>query len=54
MFETVLIELKQRDRQDENRPVAPLRPAPDARLIDTDGMEIDAVLEALLKIIKNY
>lgn len=54
VFETVLIELKQRDRQDENRPVAPLRPAPDARLIDTDGMEIDAVLEALLKIIKNY
>lgn len=53
-FETVLAELQQRDRQDETRPVAPLRPAPDATFIDTDRMRVEEVLQTLLKILKNY
>jgi cytidylate kinase len=38
----VLAEIRDRDAQDENRPVAPLRPAPDAVLIDTTDLDPDA------------
>ena len=38
----VLAEIRDRDAQDENRPVAPLRPAPDAVLIDTTDLDADA------------
>ncbi len=38
----VLAEIRDRDAQDENRPVAPLRPAPDAVVLDTTGLDADA------------
>jgi len=41
-------DLKQRDYQDETRPIAPLRPAKDARIIDTTALKPDQVLEKLL------
>jgi cytidylate kinase len=41
-------DLKQRDYQDETRPIAPLRPAKDARIIDTTALKPDQVLEELL------
>ena len=40
--------LKQRDYQDETRPIAPLRPAKDARIIDTTALKPDQVLEKIL------
>jgi len=37
-----------RDRQDTNRPVAPLRPAEDARLLDSSNLTIDEVTRTVL------
>jgi len=40
-LETVLLEIQQRDRQDAERAVAPLRKAEDAYLLDTTGCTIE-------------
>ena len=40
--------LKKRDYQDQNRSLAPLRPAADALILDTTGMGIEAVLKRLI------
>jgi cytidylate kinase len=42
-------EVEERDRVDTQRAVAPLRPAPDAVVIDTDRLDIDQVVELILK-----
>jgi cytidylate kinase len=41
--------LKQRDYQDETRAIAPLRPAKDARIIDTTALKPAQVLEKILE-----
>jgi CMP/dCMP kinase len=43
-LEMVLRDLKERDERDAARAIAPMRPAPDARLIDTTGLSLDEVL----------
>ncbi len=50
-FEQVLKEIRQRDDQDMNRPIAPLKQAKDACLLDTSDLSIEEVLEAMKKII---
>lgn len=42
-------ELRERDERDMNRKVAPLRPAEDARIIDTTQLGVNAVLAEVLK-----
>ena len=42
-------EVEARDRVDTERAVAPLRPAPDAVLIDTDNLTVDEVVARILK-----
>lgn len=42
----ILRELAERDKRDSARAAAPLRPAPDALLLDTDRLDAAAVLEA--------
>jgi cytidylate kinase len=42
-------EVGERDRVDTQRAVAPLRPAPDAVVVDTDRLDIDQVVELILK-----
>jgi cytidylate kinase len=42
-------EVELRDRVDSERPVAPLRPADDAVIIDTDNLELDEVVDRILK-----
>jgi cytidylate kinase len=42
-------EVEERDRVDTQRAVAPLRPAPDAVVIDTDRLDIDQVVDLILK-----
>ena len=42
-------EVEERDRVDTHRAVAPLRPAPDAVVIDTDRLDIEQVVERILK-----
>lgn len=41
-------ELRERDKRDQERPVAPLKPADDALCIDTDSLTIDQVVERIL------
>ncbi len=45
-------EMEKRDSQDQSRAVAPLRPAPDAVVIDTSHMSIEEVLAEILVMIK--
>jgi cytidylate kinase len=42
-------EVAERDRVDTERAVAPLRPAPDAVVVDTDRLDIDQVVELILQ-----
>ena len=52
-FERVLADQIERDARDENRAVAPLRPAPDAIIVDTTGMTLDGVVDHLIEIIRS-
>lgn len=49
-FEKVLAGLKKRDQIDSTRSVAPLRPAEDAVIIDSDHMSIDEVVTMVLSL----
>ncbi|NLD35151.1 MAG: (d)CMP kinase [Clostridiales bacterium] len=51
-YEAVLSELIQRDRQDRERPLDPLRQAEDAVLLDTTGFSFDQSVEAILRIVE--
>ncbi len=42
-LDSILHAMKARDARDEGRQAAPLRPAPDAVVVDTTAMDIDAV-----------
>ena len=45
---TLTRQIEERDNQDRNRAIAPLRPAEDAILVDTSDLDIDGVLRQLL------
>jgi cytidylate kinase len=47
-------EVEERDRVDTERAVAPLRPAPDAVVVDTDRLDIDQVVALILKHISEH
>ena len=51
-YEAVLRDIIQRDEQDANRPIAPLRQAEDARLLDTTRLNLEQSLEALVRLVK--
>jgi len=51
-YETVLRDIRQRDRQDTERETAPLRQADDAILVDTTGVDLDGSISALRDIIR--
>ena len=51
-YEEVLRDVEERDYQDAHRAVAPMKPAPDAVLLDTSGMDLDESVQALLGIIR--
>lgn len=50
-LDTLLVELATRDERDAGRAVAPLMPAPDARVIDSTGCSIDEVLASVLSLV---
>ncbi len=50
-YEAVLAEVKRRDEYDSSRPVAPLKPAPDSLVFNTDGLGLEEVVERLLGLI---
>lgn len=47
----VAVELRARDGRDAGRAVAPLKPAFDAKIIDTTAMSVDEVLQEILKLL---
>ena len=51
-FEKILHDIKERDRQDENRPIAPLRRGEDAALLDTTHLNLEQSLAGLLALVK--
>jgi cytidylate kinase len=51
-LEAIVAELAERDRRDATRAVAPMRPADDAVIIDTDGKSIEEVVETVLAIVR--
>lgn len=52
-FADLLSEIQERDDRDRNRPVAPLRPAEDALVLDSTSMGIDEVVEKALQYIES-
>ncbi len=48
----VLADILRRDERDTSRAVAPLKPAPDAHVLDTTEMNADAVFQAALRLIE--
>ena len=49
-LEKIAAEMRERDLRDSSRADAPLMQAPDAVLLDTDGMSIDQVITAIIAI----
>lgn len=50
-YETVLKEISERDIRDQNRAIAPLKPAPDAQIIDTTQITLAQVVERMISIL---
>lgn len=51
-FPRLVTELRDRDDRDRNRPVAPLRPAPDAVVIDSTRLDREAVFQQILGLVR--
>ena len=51
-MEQVLAEIRERDRLDSQRDIAPLRPADDAVLVDTSDIDLPTVIERLESLVK--
>ncbi len=51
-FEEIVAELAERDQRDATRAVAPMRPAEDAIVVDTDGRSIEDVVETVVAIVR--
>lgn len=49
---TVLADIVKRDERDQNRATAPLKQAPDAHLLDTTHLDIDAAIRAAIDIVE--
>lgn len=51
-FAKIAENIRQRDDQDRNRSIAPLKPAPDAVLVDTTHITEGEVLETVLRVVR--
>ena len=51
-YEQVLRQVIERDEQDMNRPVEPLRQAEDATLLDTTDLSFEQVVDAILALVE--
>lgn len=47
-LDSLLREIRERDRRDSERTVAPLKPAADAVVVDTSGLPLDAVFDRVM------
>jgi cytidylate kinase len=46
-YNNLFLDIQKRDHDDSSRSIAPLKPAPDAAIIDTTAMTLEDVLEAI-------
>ena len=53
LFEQILIDIQARDARDMGREDSPLRPAPDAHLLDTSQMDIETAFRRACEIIEH-
>lgn len=53
-YDDVLAEIKQRDYNDMNRPIAPLKPAADAVTVDNSECDLQQSVELLVSVIKEH
>ena len=51
--EKLRVEVEERDRRDAGRPVAPMRPADDAIVLETDGLDLPQVVAEVLRRVKD-
>lgn len=51
-LESLITQIKARDDEDRNRPIAPLKPAPDAVILDTSELNIDQVFAACMDAVR--
>jgi len=51
-YDEILAAIRERDKFDSSREHAPLKPAPDARIVDTTEMSIGQVVSHLLNLVK--
>ncbi|MES2136857.1 MAG: (d)CMP kinase [Pseudomonadota bacterium] len=51
-FDEVLADIRSRDERDSTREVAPLRPAPDAILLDTSALDVAAAIAEALRLVE--
>jgi CMP/dCMP kinase len=53
-YGAILDEIAKRDERDRTRPIAPLKPAPDAYLLDTTSLDIEATFQAARRIVDGH
>ncbi len=51
-YDAVLADMLERDKRDSGRNAAPMKPADNAKILDTSDMSIDAVLEETMRYIR--
>lgn len=51
-LEAITTSIRTRDEKDRNRPIAPLKPAEDAKIIDTSELDIEGVLDVILETVR--
>jgi cytidylate kinase len=51
-YDAVLADIERRDARDAGRQSAPMRPAPDACLLETSDLDIEAAFETAVGLIK--
>ncbi|MDH3624030.1 MAG: (d)CMP kinase [Myxococcales bacterium] len=49
----ILSQIRSRDKADSTRPIAPLRPAEDAVILDSTSLDLDAVVEHVLELVRS-
>jgi CMP/dCMP kinase len=52
-FTAILEDIRRRDERDTSRAVAPLRPAPDAVVLDTTSLDADAAFRRALEVVES-
>lgn len=53
-FESVLADIRKRDARDAGRADAPLKPAPDAHVLDTTALDVESAFAAALALVERH